>query len=160
MVELRPFGKEDVAAMCEIWNEVVAAGKAFPQTDLLDPEAAEDFFASQTKTVVAVDESRVLGVYILHPNDVGRKAHVGNASFAVSAEARGRGVGRMLVADALESLSSCGFRAMQFNAVVASNAAAIHLYESLGMRRVGTIPEGFRSVDGYEDMHIYYYEAR
>ena len=145
-----------------IWNNVVEDGRAFPQLEALSEEGAAVFFAEQTRSAVAVDEAtgKVLGLYILHPNDIGRKAHVANASYAVAADARNKGVGRALVADSLAQVAPCGFRGMQFNAVVASNAAAVHLYESLGMRRIGTIPDGFLNAAGeYENMHIYYYEA-
>lgn len=159
--EVRPFEPADVPAMRAIWNEVVEVGKAFPQVDVLANEAeAQEFFALQTRTAVAVEDGQVLGLYILHPNDIGRKSHIANASYAVRVDARGRGVGRALVRDSLDQVAICGFRGMQFNAVVASNVAAIKLYESLGMHRVGTIPGGFQSVDGYEDMYIYFYPAQ
>ena len=106
------------------------------------------------------DDGAVAGLSILHPNNVGRCGHVANASYAVASHARGRGVGRALVSDSLEALAPCGFRGLQFNAVVASNAGAIALYESLGFTRIGTVPEGFRNLDGaYEDIHVYYHPA-
>ena len=156
---IRPFEGADVSAMRAIWNEVVEAGKAFPQLEALrDDAAAAAFFDAQTRTAVAVESGEVLGLYVLHPNDIGRKSHIANASYAVRVDMRGRGVGRALVADSLAQVAPCGFRGMQFNAVVASNAPAIALSESLGMQRVGVIPGGFKSVDGFEDMYIYYWE--
>ena len=139
---------------------MVEDGRTFPQVDVLSEVEAETFFAAQTRSAVAVDEATgtVVGLYILHPNDIGRKAHIANASYAVAEDARNQGVGRALVADSLAQVKPCGFRGMQFNAVVASNLSAIHLYESLGMQRIGTIPGGFLNALGdYEDMHIYYY---
>ena len=83
--------------MRAIWNEVVRAGDAFPQFDALADDAeAEAFFASQTRTAVAVDDDgRVLGLYILHPNNIGRCSHTANTSYAVDSAARGQGVGRV-----------------------------------------------------------------
>ena len=157
---VRAYRASDLSRMREIWNEVVRAGRAFPQTDELDERAAQEFFAAQTRTAVAEKDGRVLGLYILHPNNVGRCAHVANASYAVDAAARGCGVGRALVEDSLASLAACGFRGLQFNAVVASNARAIALYESLGFTRVGTIPGGFRNAEGaFEDTIIFYHAA-
>ncbi|WP_371808845.1 N-acetyltransferase family protein [Adlercreutzia sp. ZJ473] len=159
-MEVRAYTPADLVAMIPIWNEVVRDGRAFPQLDELDEETGAAFFAAQSYAAVAVDGGRVIGLAILHPNNVGRCSHVANASFAVSSEARGRGVGRALVADALAHLVPCGFRGLQFNAVVASNARAIRLYESLGFTRVGTIPGGFLDKEGaYEDMHVFYHEA-
>ena len=92
----------------------------------------------------------------LHPNNVGRCAHVGNASYAVASSVRGLGLGRALVEDSLAQAARKGFRGLQFNAVVAGNAGAIHLYEDLGFVRVGTVPGGFVNfMGGYEDIHIY-----
>lgn len=161
-VEVRPYAERDVAAMRRIWNQVVDAANAFPQTDgFPDDDAAAAFFASQTRCAVAVDGAgKVVGLYILHPNNVGRCAHVANASYAVDAPARGRGAGRALVLDSLASLGECGFRGLQFNAVVASNVSAQRLYESIGFTRIGAIPGGFRNGDGvFEDMFVYYRAA-
>lgn len=161
-VRIRPFEPADVPAMRAIWNEVVRAGNAFPQIDELATDAeAESFFASQTRTAVAVDDAgEIAGLYILHPNNIGRCAHTANTSYAVADDRRGQGIGRVLVQDSLDNLAPCGFRGLQFNAVVASNAGAIHLYESMGFRRVGVIEGGFLNGEGvYEDMIIYHHPA-
>lgn len=160
-VDVRPWEPADLPAMTAIWNEVVCDGRAFPQVDsLADLDEAAAFFGAQTRTAVAVADGAVAGLYILHPNNVGRCGHIANASYAVDARVRGRGIGRALVADSVASLAPCGFRGLQFNAVVASNRGAIALYESLGFTRVGTVPGGYRNLDdAYEDIHIYYHPA-
>ena len=155
-LEIRPYREEDLAGMIRVWNEVVEAGNAFPQIDPLTMETAGAFFSSQTLTTVADLDGRLFGLYILHPNNVGRCAHVANASYAVASSARGLGLGRALVEDSLEQAARKGFRGLQFNAVVASNEGAVHLYEDMGFTRVGTIPGGFVNFMGaYEDMYIY-----
>ena len=158
-VEVRAYGDGDVEGMLRAWNEVVAAGNAFPQENQMNEAEAREFFGAQSYCGVAKDEAgRVLGMYILHPNNVGRCGHVANASYAVASSARGCGVGRMLVEDSLAQAARLGFRGLQFNAVVASNAGAIHLYGKLGFMQVGTIPGGFRNLVGeYEDIHIFYH---
>ena len=157
MVEIRAYSELDVAGMVDVWNEVVGDGVAFPQEEGLDVEGGRAFFASQTHCGVAVEDGNVLGMYILHPNNIGRCGHIANASYAVRSNARGRGVGRALVEDSLEKGREAGFRVMQFNAVVASNIPARHLYESLGFVPLGAIPGGFRMPDGsYEDICLYY----
>lgn len=156
-LEIRAYREEDLAGMVRVWNEVVEAGNAFPQVEPLTEEMAREFFAAQTLTVVAVVDEKLFGLYILHPNNVGRCAHVANASYAVASGSRGLGLGRELVKDSLEQAARAGFRGLQFNAVVASNEAAIHLYEDLGFTRVGTIPGGFcNGMGAFEDIHIYY----
>ncbi|WP_296008971.1 GNAT family N-acetyltransferase [uncultured Adlercreutzia sp.] len=156
----RPYREADLEAMTAIWNEVVEAGNAFPQTEPLTLEEARTFFAEQSHTAVATVNGQVRGLYILHPNNVGRCGHVSNASFAVASDSRGEGIGRLLVEDALRASAACGFRGLQFNAVVASNTRAQALYESLGFTRIGMIPGGFLNGKGvYEDMFIYYHET-
>ena len=156
-LEIRPYREEDLAGMIKVWNEVVEAGEAFPQVEPLTMETARAFFAEQTLTTVAAIDDKLFGLYILHPNNVGRCAHVGNSSYAVASSVRGLGLGRALVEDSLAQAARKGFRGLQFNAVVAGNAGAIHLYEDLGFVRVGTVPGGFVNfMGGYEDIHIYY----
>ncbi|MEF2711475.1 MAG: GNAT family N-acetyltransferase [Oscillospiraceae bacterium] len=133
---------------------------AFPQEELLTAETGAAFFAAQTYTAAAVDEDTgtVYGLYILHPNNVGRCGHICNASYAVERAARGLHIGEKLVSDCLAQGRAHGFRVLQFNAVVASNTHARHLYERLGFVQLGVIPGGFRMKDGhYEDICPYYH---
>ena len=158
-MQVREYTKKNLPEMIRIWNEVVDEGIAFPQEELLDPAGGEAFFASQSYTGVAVEDGKVFGLYILHPNNVGRCGHICNASYAVSSEARGRHIGEMLVKDCLRMGRELGFRVLQFNAVVESNVHARHLYERLGFVQLGTIPGGFRMKDGhYENICPYYHE--
>ena len=89
---VREYTAADLPEMIRIWNEVVEDGVAFPQEELLDAESGAAFFAAQTCSAVAEEEGtgRILGLYILHPNNIGRCGHMGNASYAVSRSARGR----------------------------------------------------------------------
>lgn len=158
-MQVREYTKGDLPEMIRIWNEVVDEGVAFPQEEMLDEAGGEAFFASQSYSGVAVEDGRVYGLYILHPNNIGRCGHICNASYAVSSEARGRHIGEMLVKDCLRTGRELGFRVLQFNAVVESNVHARHLYERLGFVQLGTIPGGFRMKDGhYENICPYYHE--
>ena len=155
----RPYREEDLPAMAEIWNEVVEAGNAFPQTKSLTLEEARAFFAEQSHAAVATVGGRSCGLYILHPNNVGRCGHICNASYAVSRDSRGHHIGEQLVLDCLMQGKAHGYGVLQFNAVVASNVHARHLYERLGFVQLGVIPKGFRMKDGsYEDICPYYHE--
>jgi len=78
MITLRQYRKEDLGQMIEIWNEVVEEGIAFPQTELLDLQIGETFFKGQTHTGVAEEDGAILGLYILHPNNIGRCGHISN----------------------------------------------------------------------------------
>lgn len=160
-IKVRAYEKKDLPEMIAIWNEIVEEGVAFPQEEILDRQTGEQFFALQTYSAVAVDGSNgeICGLYILHPNNVGRCGHICNASFAVRSKCRGQHIGEKLVSDCMVQGKQHGFRVLQFNAVVASNVSARHLYERLGFVQTGTIPGGFRMKDGsYEDICPYYCE--
>lgn len=159
MITIRKSEAKDVAKMAEIWNQVVEDGVAFPQTEELTETEAAEFFAAQTVSAVAEDEQgSVKGLYILHPNNVGRVGHIANASYAVDRQCRGEHIGELLVKDCLEQAKVNGYRILQFNAVVASNIHALHLYKRLGFVDLGIIPGGFRNKEGsYEDIHIMYH---
>jgi GNAT superfamily N-acetyltransferase len=144
--------------MVSIWNTVVEDGSAFPQVAPLEEESAARFFAAQSFTAVAEGEGEILGLYILHPNNIGRCGHLANASYAVRKAERGRHVGELLVSHSLEKGRELGFKILQFNAVVRSNTGAIRLYEKLGFVRLGTVPDGFLMKDNtYEDILLFYH---
>ncbi len=159
-IEIRKYEEKDLSAMTEIWNEIVEAGNAFPQEELLNSDSGAEFFASQTYAGVAEDTEtgKIHGLYILHPNNIGRCGHICNASYAVRSDSRGQHIGEKLVLDCMEQGRVHGFTVLQFNAVVATNIHARHLYERLGFTQLGTIPKGFRMKDGsYEDICPYYH---
>lgn len=156
---IRKYTENDIAAMVQIWNEVVEDGIAFPQEDLLNMDTGKAFFESQTYCGVAedTDDNQIYGLYILHPNNIGRCGHICNASYAVSRDSRGKHIGEQLVKDCLLIGKEKNFKVLQFNAVVESNVHARHLYERLGFEQLGTIPGGFRiSNDKYENICPYY----
>lgn len=154
---IRAFEPADIEAANEVWNEVVEAGVAFPQTEKLNRETGLSFFQSQSFTGVCEDKGEILGLYILHPNNVGRCGHICNASYAVASRARGLGLGEALVRHCLEKAKELGFGILQFNAVVSSNTPALNLYRKLGFTQMGTIPGGFRMKDGsYQDIIPHY----
>jgi len=153
------YEKDDVAAAIAIWNEVVEDGVAFPQMELLTESSGDAFFSEQSFTGIAYDEdsNEIVGLYILHPNNIGRCGHICNTSYAVKKEHRGKGIGEKLVVHSMEKGKELGFKILQFNAVVKSNVYALRLYEKLGFVRLGTIPGGFLMKDGrYEDIIPHY----
>jgi len=159
-VEIREYKKVDAGAVMKIWNQVVEDGVAFPQDEPLTVDNADGFFSQQTYTGVAedTDSGDIVGMYILHPNNVGRCGHICNASYAVRRDIRGEHIGERLVKDCLSMAHEKGFRILQFNAVVANNIHAIHLYERLGFKKIGTVQGGFHMPDGtYEDIILFYH---
>ena len=159
-LQIRGYTAADTTDAAAIWNQVVEDGIAFPQMETLDEKAADEFFRSQSFTGVALDEDtgELVGLYILHPNNVGRCGHICNASYAVKGELRGHRIGEALVRHCLKQARELGFGILQFNAVVASNAPALALYQKLGFVKLGVIPGGFLRKDGvYEDIIPHYH---
>lgn len=159
-IEMRRITSEKVHEAVMIWNKVVEDGVAFPQTEPLDDDTGAEFFAAQDYTAVAfdTDTAEVVGMYILHPNNVGRCGHHANASYAVSSKMRGIKIGEGLVKHSLKTARELGYRILIFNAVVKGNDRAIQLYTKLGFQRVGVIPGGFLLKSGvYQDIYVYYH---
>ena len=161
MLKIEEFKKEYVKDATSIWNDIVEDGIAFPQKEALDEKSGTEFFNSQSFTGIAIDtdSNEVVGLYILHPNNVGRCGHISNASYAVKKSKRGMHIGEFLVKDCLAKAKEIGFKILQFNAVVATNTSALKLYAKLGFTQLGIIPNGFLMKDGtYEDIIPHYIE--
>ena len=162
-IKLERISDETISDGTEIWNSVVRDGRAFPQLEELDLENGKEFFSSQSYTGIARDEEsgETVGVYILHPNNVGRCGHICNASYAVKKDMRGNHIGEYLVRDCMKKAKELGFGILQFNAVVKSNEQALRLYKKLGFTQLGVIPNGFLNKDNeYEDIIPHYIELR
>ena len=160
IVKMRKYEASDTIPAVNIWNQVVEEGVAFPQEEKLTEETGKVFFEEQSFTGIAYDgeTGEVAGLYILHPNNIGRCGHICNASYAVRRDLRGNRIGETLVTHCLKTAKEMGFGIMQFNAVVRSNTYALRLYKKLGFVQLGVIPEGFRMKDGhYEDIIPHYY---
>jgi L-amino acid N-acyltransferase YncA len=178
VLSIRLATDSDRDAIWDIFHEVVVTGDTY----VFDPntsreEALAYWFREDTHTYVAVKDSvgdavsvpgkltasptgqlqdrHVVGSYVLRPNRPGLGAHVSNASFIVAKSARGAGVGRAMGEHCLSEARRLGFRAMQFNFVVSTNESALHLWQQLGFKIVGTLPGAFRhSQKGYVDVYV------
>ena len=158
-ITIREYTENDLPEMIDIWNEIIDTGIAFPQIEELTESEAVDFFSQQSFTGIAIndDNGEILGIYILHPNNIGRCGHISNASYAVKSTARGLKVGEKMVKHSMEKGKQLGFGILQFNAVVKTNDNAIHLYEKLGFVKLGVIPNGFLMKNGtFEDIIPFY----
>jgi L-amino acid N-acyltransferase YncA len=145
-----------------IWmflRQIIVAGETYTwDRDTTEQQARAKWLHADGpgRTFVAVDsDGSIAGSAELHPNQAGPGAHVANAGFMVDPDHAGRGVGRALAEHVLDQARADGYLAMQFNAVVETNVAAIELWRSLGFTIVGTVPEAFHHpVAGYVGLHI------
>jgi L-amino acid N-acyltransferase YncA len=153
---IRDAQDSDRDAIWAIFRATVAPGDAF----VYDPntqrqEAMAYWFADGTRTYVAETDGRILGSYILRANRPGLGNHVANAGFMVDPASRGSGVGRAMGEHALSEARRLGYRAMQFNFVISTNESAVHLWQQLGFKIVGTLPGAFRHArNGFVDAYV------
>jgi L-amino acid N-acyltransferase YncA len=156
MLNIRTATCADRDAIWNIFHAVVAAG----DTLAFDPNTSREdalayWFRTDTHTYMAQREGQIVGSYILRPNQPALGSHVANAGFMVAPNARGLGVGRAMGEHCLSEARRLGFRAMQFNFVVSTNESAVHLWDNLGFKIVGTLPGAFRhSEKGYVDVYV------
>ena len=158
MIEIREATAGDRDAIWDIFREVVTARDTYA----FDPgmsrhDALGYWFQADTRTYVAKSRGRILGTYILRPNQSGGGSHVANAAFMVAPDARGQGIGREIAEHCLSEARLLGFRAMQFNFVVSTNDSAVRLWQKLGFKIVGTLPSAFHHPEkGYVDVYVMY----
>jgi GNAT superfamily N-acetyltransferase len=139
--ELAPIRPDQDGELFDLFARIVASGEGFPHAPPLTRAQFDDTWVRPVTTVVAATVDGVLaGAYYLKPNSPGRAAHIANAGYLVSPEHRGLGIGRALVADSITRAPELGFDAIQFNLVFESNPARA-LYEELGWREIGRIPD-------------------
>lgn len=157
-LRIRRARKEDREAIWQIFHAVVAGGDTY----VFDPnisrwKALAYWLGPKTRCYVAVSDQGIVGSYILKANQPALGSHVANAGFMVSPSARGRGIGRAMAEHCLREAERLGFRAMQFNFVVATNKTALRLWEDLGFSIVGMLPGAFRHTErGFVDVYVMY----
>ena len=157
-MEIRDATSEDWTGIWPFLRQIVVARETYAY----DPDMSEDqarrlwMVGPPARTAVAVDDTgAILGTANMYANRPGPGAHVASASFMVDPARAGRGTGRALGEDMLAWARREGFRAVQFNAVVETNAPAVALWRSLGFRVIGTVPEAFRHpAHGYVGLHV------
>ena len=146
-----------------IWHRVVAAGDTYMWLPDTDEPTARTLWMQRPPAVVYVaesgDDGEVVGSAVLKPNNTGLGDHVANASFMVHPDRAGRGIGRRLGEHVLAQARAAGYRAMQFNAVVETNTAAVALWTSLGFHTLTVVPAAFRHASlGLVGVHVMYRE--
>jgi L-amino acid N-acyltransferase YncA len=158
-LHIRAATEADWPRIWPIFSAIVADGETYAFPDDLTEESGRGWWMESPPglTVVLEDDGRLLGTAKMGPNRPGRGDHVGTASFMVDPQAQGRGVGRALAAYVVAWHRAEGYAGIQFNAVVETNAAAVHLWQACGFEIVGTVPGAFRSrTHGRVGLHVMY----
>jgi L-amino acid N-acyltransferase YncA len=156
MLKIRLATNADHDAVWNIFHAVVAPGDTYSFDPQISREEALSYWIqSNTHTYVAEQDQEVIGTYILKANQLALGSHVANAAFMVAPDVRAQGVGRAMGEHCLSEARRLGFRAIQFNFVVATNESALRLWRQLGFEIVGTLPGAFRHpTKGFVDVHV------
>jgi len=158
-VQIRPATAADWPQIYPFFAAIVAAGETYAYPEGLTAGEAEPLWMERLPglTVVAVDGDTVLGSAKMGPNRPGRGGHIATGSFMVDPAHAGRGVGRALGEFLIDWARREGYHGIQFNAVVATNVAAVHLWQALGFNILATVPEAFsHPTNGLVGLHIMY----
>lgn len=155
IVRIRPAIAGDGDAMWRLFKLAIARGDALPFDEDFDRATFRAHWFTAQAAYVAMEGSSLVGMYKLGVNHPGRGSHVASATYLVDPAEQGKGIGRTLVLHSLEQARAEGYRAMQFNYVVSSNAPAVELYKKLGFAIVGTLPKAFRHLElGLVDAYV------
>ncbi|MBQ4818921.1 GNAT family N-acetyltransferase [Aquimarina sp. MMG016] len=159
-MKIREARLDDEDSIWEIFKSVIKTGDTY----VFDPKTKKEslsklWFASYMQTYVLEENDKILGTYIIKPNQIDLGSHIANCSYMVHPNAQGKGVGKMLCEHSLELAKKVGYKAIQFNIVVSTNTPAIRLWKKYGFEIIGTIPKGFKhSSLGYVDAYIMFRE--
>lgn len=157
-MQIREIRPSEFDLVWPIFRAVIATGDTYAYDPATTFEEAKAMWTTPPARVfVAQEGERVLGCYLLKPNQTGLGDHVANAGYMVAPDARRQGVAGAMCEHSLQTAREAGFAAMQFNFVVASNTVAVSLWQKHGFEIVGRVPNVFRhSTRGLTDVYVMY----
>jgi L-amino acid N-acyltransferase YncA len=159
MVNIRELQEKDWPVVWQLMQPVIRAGETYPYAVDMTVDQARRMWLEVTEAayVAQDDEGELVGTYYIKPNQPTLGAHVANCGYMVAEQARGRGVASAMCQHSQEEAIRLGYRAMQFNLVVETNQASVHLWKKMGFHVVGTLPGAFNhSRQGFVDAFIMY----
>ncbi|WP_224816517.1 GNAT family N-acetyltransferase [Hasllibacter sp. MH4015] len=155
---IRQAGAADASALSQLLLPVFRAGDTYTvDPDITAADAVAYWTAPGKTTFVAERGSQTLGTYYVRANQGGGGDHVCNCGYITASDARGQGIARAMLSHSLDQARAMGFRAMQYNFVVATNTRAVATWEKAGFDIVGRLPDAFHHpADGYVDALVMY----
>ncbi len=156
MITIRLAGPSDDDAVWPLLRDVFRAGETYAVDPKISRNAALDYWIAQARAAyVAEQDGEVVGTYYIKTNQRCGGAHICNCGYIVSSVAGGQGIAAQMCEHSQTAAAALGYRAMQFNLVLASNEGAVHLWDKLGFAKIGTIPEAFDHPRlGYVDAYV------
>ena len=157
-MQIRRAQPADARAIAEIIVPIFREGSTYTiDPDISEADALAYWLSADKETFVAEADGMVVGTYFMRPNQPGGGRHVCNCGYITRAGATGSGIGRAMCVHSLAHARSRGYRAMQFNFVVATNDRAVRLWQSLGFDIVGRLPAAFEHPScGFVDALVMY----
>lgn len=144
MITIRAATPDDFDLIWPMLRDVFAGADTYAVDPAITKAGARTYWMTQADaTYVAEAPNGIIGTYYIKTNQPGGGAHICNCGYIVVPAARGQGVAEQLCAHSQQEARALGYRAMQFNFVLASNTGAVRLWHRLGFDNVGTIPEAF-----------------
>lgn len=144
MIAIRAATAKDHDAVWAFLESVIRAGETYALNRDMDKRAALAYwFGKDRSSFVAEDAGEIVGSYFLRANAAGGGGHVANCGYVTKATAQGRGIARAMCTHSVAEAKALGFRAMQFNFVISTNARAVALWIALGFAEVGRLPGAF-----------------
>jgi L-amino acid N-acyltransferase YncA len=160
-VNIRPLSDADWPAVWELMEPIIRAGDTYPYAMDMTSEGAHRMWIDVTDAAYVAEDAdgRILGTYYIKPNQPTLGAHVANCGYMVAAGARGSGIATQMCQHSQEEAVRKGYRAMQYNLVVKTNEASVHLWQKMGFTIVGTLPGAFEhAAHGFVDAYVMYKE--
>ena len=157
-MQIREATEADFEEIWPIFHEIVSAGETYAYAQNTSKEEAKRLWMHlPRKTYVVEEDNQILGTYFIKTNQAGGGSHVCNCGYMVSSKARGQGLATSMCEHSQRIAVELGYKAMQFNFVVASNEGAVRLWIKLGFETVGCLPQAFNHPKlGYVDALVMY----
>lgn len=147
MISFQKYSISKIEELTDLWNQSIIEDFVLPTKHPFTSENFYQYLNKQSSAYCMLYNNQIAGLYILHENIEGRGSHIANASYVVTKQFRGKGLGKILVSHSLDEAKKLGFFAMQYNAVLVTNTSAIKTYEKLGFIDIGIIPNGYKIND-------------
>ena len=156
-VNIRPISEADWRAVWEIMEPVIRAGDTYPYATEMTIEGARQMWIDIPEAAYVAEDAdgNILGTYYIKPNQPTLGSHVANCGYMVAESARGRGIATQMCQHSQEEAVRMGYRAMQYNLVVKTNEASVHLWQKMGFTIIGTLPGAFEHAElGFVDAYV------
>jgi ribosomal protein S18 acetylase RimI-like enzyme len=149
--------EQEFSLIWPIFQSIVKGGDTYVYSpDITEEDAKKVWFAPNFLTYIAREDDKIVGAYVIRPNHRDLGSHISNAAYFVAPEHRGKGYAKQMAEHSFQVAGKQGYKAMQFNYVISSNELAVKLWQALGFKIIGTVPEAHwhSKLGKYVDIHI------